>query len=194
MLEVYQNDKFRMKGTVVKRLKEYVTLQQGPDVFNELTHKINWDLPDFVMASTWYPARPFFKLIEAAATQSGVSLDVFCHDFSENTIKSDLNTVYRFIVRTAGARAVLGKLPRLAAAYANFTHFDVLANNDGYFRAWVGSPSIFNEITLLQLQGGMRGILRVCNKELNECNVISEDKYSFEEEPYIRATYELRYS
>jgi hypothetical protein len=71
-------------------------------------------------ASTWYDIVPMAYMDYRAAELSELSFDEFAHQAADLQAKSDMNGVYRLLLRFVSPQSALKKLTLLSTIYFNF--------------------------------------------------------------------------
>jgi len=168
-------DDCKIKGTMLLGAKKYLGNQFGETYSNDKIKQYYNE--NMILSSSWYRADLLVKLFSESAKEKGVSNKEFIINFAKYLLESDLNGIYKFMMKLGGPKNILDGLSSLAKSYVNFAEHTAISNKDGYHNAEVIVASELSEFILFGFEGGVRGILSVCGKQISSFE--SERKESF---------------
>ncbi len=189
-LEVTKN---QIKGTAFNNLKKFITHELGSDQYTRLASSCGIRNPNLIIPSSWYPFDQYHMLSIESSIAMGKTFRDFIIDSTLFLIVEDLNGVYRFFIRVATPRRVLEKLPSMSRTYVNFVEYKVLENKDGYHSAQLTIPKEVRDWELYSAEGGIRGILTVCNRSIKSWEIGDESEFTGTDGIITRLVLEVTY-
>lgn len=134
MKPISQNSKYFVKGTYVKRIKEFTDRELGKDSIIEAAKSLDLIFPDMLLASVKYNASEIFLVTENLILSRKRDLQKFYFDMATYALESDLNSVYKMFVNLSGPQFVYKMLPQINNAYFNFITQEVIINETNHVR------------------------------------------------------------
>jgi len=118
---------YNCKGAHVVQARIWFDERNGEGSFDRLAVTCGLVYKRQPDLNAWYPVQPLVKILQ----QSGVSLEAATRQVALRNGQRDLNTIYKFFMRIAQPRLVLGFLPLLWKTYISFGDLEVTENVKG---------------------------------------------------------------
>lgn len=186
-------DDFKAKGSGFISMKKFFNEKLGAEYFDK-----NWKTyypqhPAMILTSNWYPIEPLVQWIHAAARASGSDFHAFVVAMNMFILESDLNGVYKFLMKMGGAKRIFEQGPQFVKTYLNCVDMRILANEKGYLRFDIEAPRFVAEWQIPGQEGANRGILKVCGNEFESFKVVEANDFLKNGMAYRKVLFEMRY-
>ena len=164
------DERYKIKGTIVRNFREYVRRRKGDDFFDRIFHESGFGASGIILPSSWYSAEKYLRLqalMAEAVSQSPLGLN---KEFAREWLEHDMNGIYRFFMRVGKPQRVLSKMSQIDKGYVNYSEIIVTKNEPGLWLGEVLSPLSLVDWHLSCIQGGMEGVFNVCKVPLERIN------------------------
>lgn len=182
----------KIKGTMLLGAKKYLENQFGAAYCNDKIKQ--YFNENMILSSSWYKAELLVKLFSESANEKGIAYKDLTINFANYLLESDLNGIYKFMLKLGGPKNILGGISSLAKSYVNFAEHKSITNMDGYHNAEVIVAPELSEFILFSFEGGVRGILSVCGKQISSFESTAKNSVSKNGILFSRYVCEVKYS
>lgn len=159
-----QKSEFKIKGTNLIVVRKYFEMEFGSEF---ATSKFSAYYPQTtILASSWYLAAPAIQLIYECATEKKINFRELMLKMTAFALETDLNGVYKFLMKLGGLNRILGSLPQLGNFYTDWVETKVIKNVDGCLILEYIIPKQFEEYIINAQEGAMIGIFNVFNRKM----------------------------
>lgn len=159
-------EQYKVKGTAFRNLSKYIEGNLGEASYQRIADKLGIPRSGKTLPGSWESANYFMAIQSQAAKELGMGFRDFCENSTAYTLEVDLNRIYKTFVKIGGPEMTMGKTPLMVKTYNNVFQMEVLKNDSGLFRCKNTFPSAANDWAIGCIQGGIRGILTVCNRSI----------------------------
>ncbi len=166
------NQKYKVKGTIIKNFQLYISRRVSPDFFKDILSESGLGTIRGILSSSWYPAEKHIKMLELAADEVNQNVWDMNTEFAREWLENDMNGVYRFFMRIGQPVRVFSRMNQIDKGYANYGNAQVIKNE---FGEWVGTfimPQILEDWHMSSVRGGVVGILKVCGYKINSFEIL----------------------
>ncbi len=182
----------KMKGTAFRSLIRFFESLNESDVLEEQLHQYGINVKQ-ILPSSWYDAHTYLSVCKSTSSEIGYSFERLITEISEFSAYEDLNGVYRFLMKVAGTKILLTKIPRLASTYTNYIKSNVQHFDNGTFILRFEVPESFYALTRYNMEGAVRAVLKINNHKLKGFKETEKEEVFENDKTMAICTYQISY-
>jgi len=182
---------YNLKGNAFNKIKLFIDKNPADGMkYSDFFKQSQADFPEMLIPSSWYNVDIYYQIINLYSIRRKIPLTDLIQQLAEYSLESDLNGIYKFIMKVGGPKRVLSSALPMVKTYFDYVNITVLNNSDGNLEFESVLPTEYVELSIPADRGAVSGMLKACGAMMKGFEVLSVISLN---ETHSKIHYRVRY-
>ena len=158
---------YNVKGNAFNKIKLFIDKNPVDGMyFSDFFKQTQADFPETLIPSSWYNVDIYYQIANLYSIRRKMPINELIPLLAEFALESDLNGLYKFIMKMGGPKRILNAALPMVKTYFDYITISVLTHSDGFLEFESILPNQYVELSIPADRGAVSGMLKACGAEM----------------------------